>query len=214
MAQVEFSYNGINTIVQCNLDEKMKDICKKFKDKAQIGNKNIFYTYDGKIGINEELTFEEIANREDKGRSKMNIIVFENEFEINTNDIIKSKNIICPDCKENIKMDIKDYKINLYECKNGHRFENILLNEFEETQNIDLSNIICDICKTNNKSKTFNNIFYKCLTCNKSICPLCKSGHEEQHKIIDYDDKYYICEMHNENYISYCEQCKLNLCIQ
>ena len=139
MAQVEFSYNGINTIVQCNLDEKMKDICKKFKDKAQIGNKNIFYTYDGKIGINEELTFEEIANREDKGRSKMNIIVFENEFEMNTNDIIKSKNIICPDCKENIKMDIKDYKINLYECKKGHKFENILLNEFEETQNIDLS---------------------------------------------------------------------------
>ena len=214
MAQVEFSYNGINTIVQCNLDEKMKDICKKFKDKAQIGNKNIFYTYDGKIGIHEELTFEEIANREDKGRSKMNIIVFENEFEINTNDIIKSKNIICPDCKENIKMDIKDYKINLYKCKNGHKFENILLNEFEETQNIDLSNIICDICKTNNKSKTFNNIFYKCLTCNKNVCPLCKSSHEEQHKIIDYDDKYYICEMHNENYISYCEQCKLNLCIQ
>ena len=33
MAQVEFSYNGINTTVQCNLDEKMKDICKKFKEK-------------------------------------------------------------------------------------------------------------------------------------------------------------------------------------
>ena len=109
-------------------------------------------------------------------------------------------------------MDIKDYKINLYDCKNGHRKENILLNEFEETQNIDLSNIICDICKKNNKSKSNNNIFYKCLTCNNNICPLCKSNHNNEHKIINYDDKYYICDRHNENYISYCEQCKINLC--
>ena len=61
-------------------------------------------------------------------------------------------------------MDIKDYKIELYECINGHKIENILLNEFEETQNIDLLNIICDICKKNNKSISYNNIFYKCLT--------------------------------------------------
>ena len=214
MAQVEFSYEGVNTIIQCNLNEKMKDICKKFKDKAQIENKILFYSYNGKVLTNEESTFEEIVNLQDKKRKKMNVIAFEKEFDIHQKDIIKSKNTICPYCKENIKMDIKDYKINLYECKNGHKFENILLNEFEETQNIDLSNIICDICKTNNKSKTFNNIFYKCLTCNKNVCPLCKSSHEEQHKIIDYDDKYYICEMHNENYISYCEQCNLNLCIQ
>ena len=48
-------------------------------------------------------------------------------------------------------MDIIDYKINIYECKNGHKIENILLNEFEETQNIDRNNIICNICKKNNK---------------------------------------------------------------
>ena len=44
MTQVEFSYNGVSTIVQCNLNEKMKDIFQKFKDKAQVGNKNIFYS--------------------------------------------------------------------------------------------------------------------------------------------------------------------------
>ena len=36
----------------------------------------------------------------------MNVIVFENEIEEQKKEIIKSKNIICPDCKENIKMDI------------------------------------------------------------------------------------------------------------
>ena len=82
MTQVEFSYNGVSTIVQCNLNEKMKDIFQKFKEKAQVGNKNIFYSYDGKVGINEESTFEEVANSEDKRRNKMNVIVFENEFEV------------------------------------------------------------------------------------------------------------------------------------
>ena len=212
MSEAEFIYNGVPTIIQCKPDDKMKLICQKFKDKAKIDQNNIFYSYDGKVGLNEELTFEETLNAEDKKRNKMSVLVFESEFEVKEKDIIKSKNIICPECKENMKMEIKDYKINLYDCKNGHKFEDIPLNEFEETQNIDRLKIICDICKKNNKSISFNNIFYKCLTCKNNICPLCKSNHNQSHKIINYDDKYYICEKHNENYISYCEECKINLC--
>ena len=212
MAQVEFSYEGVNTIIQCNLNEKMKGICKKFKDKTLIGIKILFYSYNGKVLTNKESTFEEIVNLQDKKRKKMNVIVFEKEFDIHQKDIIKSKNTICPYCEENIKMDIKDYKINLYECRHGHKIENILLNKFEETQKVDLSNIICAICKNNNKSISYNNIFYKCLTCNDNICPLCKLNHNKQHKIINYDDKYYICDKHNEIYFSYCEECKINLC--
>ena len=30
---------------------------------------------------------------------------------------------------------------------------------------------------------------------------LCKSNHEQSHNIINYDLKYYICEIHNEKYI-------------
>ena len=217
MAEVEFIYNGIKTIIQCKLNDKMKNICQKFKEKANIyDNTSIFYSYDGKVGFNEELSFEEIANREDKRRNKMNILVYANQTIIinnNNGNVVKSKNIICPECNENIKMDIKDYKINLCDCKNGHRIENILLNEFEETQKIDLLNIICDICKKNNKSISYNNIFYKCLTCDENICPLCKSEHDKAHRIINYDDKYYICRKHNENYILYCEDCKVNICM-
>ena len=217
MAEVEFIYNGITTVIQCNINEKMKDICQRFKDKVNINNNmNIFYSYNGKVGINEELTFEQISNSEDKGRNKMSILVYDNQAEavlINKEDKIKSKNIICPECKENIKMEIKDYKINLYDCINKHKIDNILLNEFEETQIIDISKIICNICKNNNKSKTYNNIFYKCLTYKQNICPLCKNNHNKEHKIINYDDKYYICNKHNENYISYCEDCKINLCV-
>ena len=51
MAEVEFAYNGINTTIQCNLSEKMKDICKRFKDKVGLNNINIYYSYNGQVGI-------------------------------------------------------------------------------------------------------------------------------------------------------------------
>ena len=66
MAEVEFAYNGINTTIQCNLNEKMKEICKRFKDKVGLDNNNIYYSYNGQVGMDEEKIFEEIANSEDK----------------------------------------------------------------------------------------------------------------------------------------------------
>ena len=212
MAEVEFIYNGTKTIIQCNLSEKIKDISKRFKDKINLTNKNINFTYNGNLVLNEELKFEEIVNNEDKIRKKMSFIVFDNLIETKDKDIIKSNEIICPECKENIRMNINEYKINLLKCKNGHNKENILLDEFEETQNINLTDIICNICKNNNKSISYDNIFYKCLTCNINICPLCKSSHDKNHIIINYDEKYYICNEHNEKYMLYCEDCNKNLC--
>ena len=32
--------------------------------------------------------------------------------------------------------------------------------------------------------------------------------------IIDYDDKNYICDIHKEYYITYCDECNKNLCMQ
>ena len=51
-------------------------------------------------------------------------------------------------------------------------------------------------------------------TCNKNICLLCKENHNKEHKIIDYDNKNYLCNKHNEQYILYCENCKENLCME
>ena len=109
MAEAIFDYKGIKFIIQCKTNEKMKDIFKRFKDKAKIYN-NIFYFYNGKVIINDELTFIEIISSEDKHANKMKIIASDNEInkKERTIDIVKSKNIICPKCKESIKMDIKD----------------------------------------------------------------------------------------------------------
>ena len=54
MSEAEFIYNGVPTTIQCKADDKMKLICQKFKDKAKIDQNNIFYFYDGKVGLNEE----------------------------------------------------------------------------------------------------------------------------------------------------------------
>ena len=71
-----------------------------------------------------------------------------------------SKDIICPICKENILYDIKDYQINLNNCKNNHKIENILLNNFEGAQKIKLNDIICNICEKKLKIKIIKNFLY------------------------------------------------------
>ena len=128
-------------------------------------------------------------------------------------NIVKSKLVKCPECKENIRIKMNDYKIKLYDCKNGHNIENILLEEYENTQKIDISEIKYNICNINNKSNTFNNEFYVCNTCKKNICPLCKSIHDKNHNIINYEQKEYICEIHNEYYVKYCNTCSINICL-
>ena len=214
MASVEFQYNGTITVIQCKEDQKMKEICNNFIIKSKIKENEIYYFYDGKAGLqfNKELTFIQMANSLDKTRKKMSILVYDINNDNENKSKIKSKNIICPKCNEDIKMNIKNYKINLIGCKNNHRINNILFNEFENTQILDLKNIKCGICKDNNKSNTYKNEFYKCYECNINLCPLCKSKHNNNHNIHNYDKLNIICNKHNEPYINYCKKCKINIC--
>ena len=214
MVEVIFNYEGINTIIQCNINDKMKDIINRFLIKIgkNENDNNLLYIYGANI-INYELTFIQQANELDKNRNKMNILVKSNNDNNKEIKEIISKDIICPECGENIFINIKDFKINLYGCKNNHKINNILINKYENNQKIDLSKIICNECNENNKSNTHNNEFYICNTCNKNICPLCKSKHDNNHIIIKYDDKNYICKKHNESFIKYCKECNENICI-
>ena len=76
MSNVEFQYKGINTIIQCNENEKMKEICQRYANKVQLDKNNIFFIYDGKSGkdFNEELTFIEMVNLIDKEKKKNDYI--------------------------------------------------------------------------------------------------------------------------------------------
>ena len=80
MLEVEFIYNGAKTLIKCQNNDKIKDIFNTFTINNDKEIKSLCIIYNSKI-INEELMekeFYEIANKEDKGRKKMNILVYDN----------------------------------------------------------------------------------------------------------------------------------------
>ena len=108
MAEAIFNYEGINTTVQSNINDKMKDIIDAYLIKIQNKENNLYYLYNG-TKINFELTFNEQANDFDKNRKKMNIIYqniflikklitnYKNQFKIliqNIKDFLYLKNIL------------------------------------------------------------------------------------------------------------------------
>ena len=207
---VEFKNNQELSSIKCNTKEKFGEIIKKYKSKENIENKSLNFLYSGKI-IKEESTIEELFEDENGKSEKIQIIVQSKE---DKNLMKKSKSIICPKCKEDIRLKMTDYKIYLYDCKNGHKIKNILLNEFEETQNLDISKFICSICNNKNKEQKINNSkFFYCYSCRQNICQLCKENHDKNHLLVDIENKNLRCNLHNkESFIKYCNQCKSNLC--
>jgi hypothetical protein len=214
MAQVDFNYKGITYSIPCHEDDKISDICSNFLTQSKINENQITFLYEGNAGeqFDKNLTFKQMANPDDKTNKKMVILVIDNEEENGNKSIIKSKDLICPECHENIKMNIKNNMIYLSGCKYNHKINNISLKDFEETQFIDLRNIKCGVCKANNKSTTAKNEFYKCYECNLNLCPSCKEQHNNTHNIYDYDKANYICMKHNQPFNNFCKTCNLNIC--
>lgn len=190
MYKIKFIYQSIDCIVQCSKKEKFKDIYERCKSENKLKIEEPFFLYNGTI-VDKEKAFEDIASLEDKNRKLMNVLIEPVNKSIIAEKKIKSKEIICPKCSENCLLNIKNYKFNVFGCKNKHKINDILINKFEETQKIDISNVLCSICKKS-RSKTFNNQFFMCGTCNSNLCPLCKTIHnKEGHNIFSYEDKFY-----------------------
>ena len=211
-ANVQFTFEGIKTNIQCSKEDKMKDICTPYATKIQKDINKLFFIYNGSQ-LNLELTFNQQANAVDKKRNEMCVLVEKNMSTIKKEKPTKSKEIICPKCGEICLMKFNEYKIKLYECKNGHENNNILINNYYNTQDVNEKNIICEICNKYNKNITYEKQFFICLTCKNNLCPICKSNHNDKHKIIDYNNKNYVCVIHNDSFYSYCEKCKTNLCM-
>ena len=198
-------------MIQCTKKDKLEDIINRFSFKTEKKIDEMIFIYSGNI-IDKKRTFNELANSEDKQRKQISILIDDNKF----SDIInlkKSKYIICPKCNDITKINIKDFKITLYGCKEEHIFDNLSFSDFNQSQLIDESKIICDICKNINKANTYNNLFFICNTCDKYICPLCNSKHEKKHNKIEYELKYFKCKLHNDSYTQFCRRCKKNICL-
>ena len=157
MYKIIFVYQTINTVIDTNPNTKIKISKESSLKKINKDITNLHFLYNGEK-INKDLTFDQLANNLDKERKEMNILVEEISSTYAKEKEMKSKEVICPKSNENILLNLKEYKINLYDCKNKHNINNILFEEFIKTQKI---KIICNICKNKNKSSTFNKEFFK-----------------------------------------------------
>ena len=109
MAEVIFNFEGNITKIQCDINDKIKDIIDEFLIKIEKQEDNLYYLYNGNR-IRYDLTFIEQANEFDKNRKKMNILVINNNENKNEIKTKISKDIICPEYKENILLGIKILK--------------------------------------------------------------------------------------------------------
>ena len=122
-----------------------------------------------------------------------------NSITLNIKNLVTSDYVICPICKKIAILDEEDYKLIICGCQNDHITKNILINKFNECQKIDYSKIICNNCNKNNINNYYNNEFYICDICKINLCLICKSKHDNNHKIIIYKNKEYKCNIHNKN---------------
>ena len=201
--RVKFTFGPETKEIECEENEKLNEIYKRCPLNSKKDFNKIYFLYGGGIISNKEATLIQIANPNDKHSKTMTILVYEYLNELTSNFII------CPKCGENAKIRIQNYKISIYDCKNRHEINDILFNKYEDCQKEASSKIVCNICNNTNMSEVY---FYKCLTCDKNICEICKSKHERKHEIINYEENNYKCSIHNKDFIQYCNECKKNIC--
>ena len=207
MSKITFIYKGNNFIIHCEKKDKISSVIDGFYNKSLLPRDSVYFICNGDI-LDNEMTEDQIPFNE---QNKKIILVYDYNNQ-NNEHIIKSNEIICKICKENAKIAVDNYHLILFGCKNNHKINNIKMNELAQTQFINLSKVICEFCKERNKGNSYNNQFYRCLSCKKDICLLCKEKHSSNHNLINHDQKNYVCEEHGEFYHSYCYSCNKNLC--
>ena len=209
----QFEEGNISPIsIQCTADWKMIKVLEALKIKVNsesdlINLRDFSFLYDGK-NINTDLTISQI--RKNPSDSFMIINVSQ-----------KSKIMKCPLCiGDTCFIRIENYGVKFFGCKKGHNPQMRTLEDYESTQKMDYNKIICQKCNRTQKSDIKE--FYKCLKCSETFkkavyyCNDHSKTHAEnlmnEHKIIKYSEKNYICSIHYNEFTSYCTECKYDLC--
>ena len=191
----EFEINNKNILIS--------DILNKYES---INNQEFLFLYKGiNLKTNSKLRLKDLKN------DKVKIFAFNLENLKQNKEI--DNIILCPICLGDSTININSLEISLSNCPNNHNIINFPLKEFMELQLLEEKIIIkCDIC--GNYKKHYKE-FYIC-SCNKNICPLCIKLHQNNdlkiHNIINYNDRFYKCKIHNKKFILYCKTCKINIC--
>ena len=111
----------------------------------------------------------------------------------------------CVKCNETPIIEINLDTLTLEgKCKNGHFLNNLSLSSFNEYY---LKNSNCFFGKCNKCNYLFNDIenIFICLNCNKFYCNNClkyRINQENHNNIINYNNKYSICKIHNSKCVN------------
>ena len=89
---VIFSLDGVNLVIQCTTNEKLKDICQKYSAKIKKDLNSLLFLYEGNE-LNLESSFKDQANLIDKNNNEMKILVNKRNNNIDLNCINLIKNI-------------------------------------------------------------------------------------------------------------------------
>ena len=141
---IEFIYEGNELSIQYNETDSVKDIISRCCTKLAKNAEDIYFIYKGEV-LDENSNIEQIKNNSDGAK----ILVFNRSDphdKTKEENLIDSKDVICPICGENCLINIKNYKIELNKCVNGHSLQNIYFNEFKNIQKINEALAICYNC--------------------------------------------------------------------
>jgi len=130
---VIFNFQGIDILIQCSQEEKMKDICQKFATIIERNVNSLVFLYGGS-NLNFQLSFKEQANIIDKERNEMKVLVFKNE----------SNELYCPKCGEKINLNsekINDIKSSIKNIDDTIRFAKLMIESIIKICAMDVINI-------------------------------------------------------------------------
>ena len=73
-AKVIFILDGVNLTIQCTIEDKIQDICKRYSTKINKNINSLLFLYEGNK-VNFDLCFKDQANFVDKNNHQMKILV-------------------------------------------------------------------------------------------------------------------------------------------
>ena len=115
MINIEFVFESQNMYIQGNSSDPFKKMINHFCNKVGLDKNGLYFIMNGML-IEEE----EIINKYIQKLGESKVLVERKKKEDNKDIIEKSKDIICPECKEQCRIKFNEYKIKLDECSNGH----------------------------------------------------------------------------------------------
>ena len=210
MVDIEFDYLQDKITMKFNLTDDFNSVFDKYYHKANIEpNSVVFMAHAMTIPKNKKII--DIMDTSEKLTNKIYISVF--PLYLNNNQVFEqSKEIICPKCSEQCIIKIQDYLVELY-CYKCNHSTFMRLDEFKDSQKLDLAKIKCEICNVKNMGNSFDHVFFYCQNCKTNICVLCKEKHNDNHSIIKYEQKNYCCPKHYDSFFKFCLDCKINICM-